>query len=644
MPRNRTWTLRLACWAIGLAAMGAAAASAAGAAAGAVPPVPPCENLLPDTTRGVVSTPDTKKLTDQFNKTQLGQLIKDPVMKAFTEDLRQQFDERWSSVRERLGLRLDDLKGVPSGETSLALVQPGPNQVALVFLCDVTGREEQTAALLQKISTNLTKAGAKKRTVQVAGTAASVFDLPRQPGKDVDLPQEYAVWLHKGNLLAAADHLGTLEGILTRMAAKAPKGRLADVPAFQAVVKRCKADAGKAVPMVRWFVQPLGYLEIMRTVRGERQQRKGKSWVDVFKSQGFAAIQGVGGFVDFGAEKFEIVHRTAVWAPPPREKSMKILTFPNNKEFTPQRWVPTNVASYATFYCDVVNAFDHIGPLFDELVGQGDEGVWQEVLDGLKKDPNGPQIDLRNELVVNLGQRICVLTDYQTPITTTSERLLFAVEAKDEKAVALAISKMFKNDKEMRQRKFDKYVIWESVPEEKAPVPEISLDIPLLQPEQPGRAPEPQGREKTLLPNAALTVANGQLLIASHYDFLTKILKQVDERETLAKSIEFQIIQKTFAKFGVPQKAAQNFGRTDEQVRPTYELIRQGKMPESETMLGRLLNTLFGAGRKGVIRKQEIDGKAMPDYEFVRRFLGPAGMHAISEPDGWFLKGFLLPK
>jgi len=139
-------------------------------------------------------------------------------------------------------------------------------------------------------------------------------------------------------------------------------------------------------------------------------------------------------------------------------------------------------------------------------------------------------------------------------------------------------------------------------------------------------------------------VANGQLLIASHYDFLTKILKQVDERETLAKSIEFQIIQKTFAKFGVPQKAAQNFGRTDEQVRPTYELIRQGKMPESETMLGRLLNTLFGAGRKGVIRKQEIDGKAMPDYEFVRRFLGPAGMHAISEPDGWFLKGFLLPK
>jgi hypothetical protein len=54
---------------------------------------------------------------------------------------------------------------------------------------------------------------------------------------------------------------------------------------------------------------------------------------------------------------------------------------------------------------------------------------------------------------------------------------------------------------------------------------------------------------------------------------------------------------------------------------------------------------LFGAGKKGVMRKQEIDGKSMPDYEFVRRFLGPAGMQVVTEdPDGWFLKGVLLTK
>jgi len=147
-----------------------------------------------------------------------------------------------------------------------------------------------------------------------------------------------------------------------------------------------------------------------------------------------------------------------------------------------------------------------------------------------------------------------------------------------------------------------------------------------------------------LLPNAAVTVAAGHLLIASHLDFLKKVLEKREERFSLAKSVEYRMVQKALDGFNVAEKSVRTFGRTDEQARPTYELIRQGKMPESETMLGRVLNTLFGAGKKGVVRKQEIDPKAMPDFQFVQRFLGPAGMQMVSEPDGWFLKGVMLAK
>jgi hypothetical protein len=270
--------------------------------------------------------------------------------------------------------------------------------------------------------------------------------------------------------------------------------------------------------------------------------------------------------------------------------------------------------------------------------------VWQDVLDGLKKDPDGPQIDLRNELVVHLNNRISVLADYQVPITTTSERLLFAIETKDDKAVARALTKMMKNDKEMRQTKLGEYEVWESVPEEKTAVPVIDVDLPNLQPDAPGKAPaHHQGREASLLPNAAVTVAAGHLLIASHLDFLKKVLGKPND-SPLVRSVEYRMVQKTLDSFKAPTKSVRSFGRLDEQARPTYELIRQGKMPESETMLGRVLNTLFGAGKKGVVRKQEIDPKAMPDFQFVQRFLGPAGMQMVSEPDGWFLKGVLLTK
>ncbi len=238
-----------------------------------------------------------------------------------------------------------------------------------------------------------------------------------------------------------------------------------------------------------------------------------------------------------------------------------------------------------------------------------------------------------------------MVADYQVPITTTSERLLFAIETKDDKAVAQALEKMLKNDKEMRQTKLGDWVVWESVPEEKAAVPAVDLDLPGLQPESAGRAAGSHpGRESALLPNAAVTVASGHLLIASHVDFLKKVLEKREERFSLAKSVEYRLVQKTLDGFNVPAKSARTFGRTDEQARPTYELIRQGKMPESETMFGRVLNTLFGAGKKGVVRKQEIDPKAMPDFQFVQRFLGPAGMQMVSEPNGWFFKGVMLAK
>jgi hypothetical protein len=84
------------------------------------------------------------------------------------------------------------------------------------------------------------------------------------------------------------------------------------------------------------------------------------------------------------------------------------------------------------------------------------------------------------------------------------------------------------------------------------------------------------------------------------------------------------------------------FSRTDHAYRPTYELIRQGKMPEAETVLGRLLNAMLGPDEEGVLRHQQIDGTKMPPYEKVAHYFGPAGMFVRSLDDGWISGGCLL--
>jgi len=641
-------------------------------------------------------------------------------MKPFAEDLRRQLENRFSDAQDRLGLTLDDLKDVPGGELSVALVQPASGQSALVLLVDVSGHLEQAEALLAKVTKTLIEKGAKQNRQKVGDNTVILFDLPKKPRDD---RQRQAIYFLMNNVLGVSDSLPVIQRIMARLAGR--KGStLAEVPAFQTVMNRCKAQlvepasqAAEPVPQIRWFVEPLGYIEAVRAATPEDRRRKGKTMLDVVKNQGFTAIRGVGGFVDFAVAHYELVHRTAVCAPGPYEKSMKMLVFPNHTEFAPLAWIPRDVATYTTFYWDVLNAFDNFGWLFDELFGEPeflfsvkldhqndldkgtlsealreefakhgvpvspkavpttkqagstwqikdeevtfvirkgeslrvyieDTGIWDDVLEQLKEDPNGPKIDLREELVANLGKRVTVVTDYQLPITTASERLLFAIQAVDQKGVAAGIKKMFHDDPTVKRRVFKDHVIWETIEPDKSDIPSAPvIDIPDIAPiKKPEEAEEEVEGEEKILPNAAVTVANGHLLVASHYDFLIKVLDNGEKQEKLGESTDFRVVEGMMKLLGADRNCVRSFSRTDEEYRPTYELIRMGKMPESEAMLGRLLNVVLGPKKKGVVRKQKIDGSELPDYDVVRRYLGPAGTFATSEEGGWFVVGFMLSK
>lgn len=606
------------------------------------------ENLLPDTTRGFFSVTHVEVLRQHWEKTQLGQLVKDPVMKPFVEDLRRQLDERWTRLHERLGLTIDDLQEVPGGEVAVAAIQPGQGKDATAILVDITGHKPQAEAVLKKVEASMTRQGAKRRQVQSAGATLVVYDLPPRDTPGAPAGPRQAIYFLRENMLVVCDDLGVIQGIVARLAGQ--KGSsLADVPAFQAVMKRCQKDAGKAMPQIRWWIQPLGYMEVVQAASAERSDRprRKRTMLDVFRKQGFDAIQGVGGYIDFALEGFDLSHRTLVYAPKPHRLAMKMLVFPNAQQFAPPLWVPRDVAAYASFYADVPNAFENFGSLFDELYGEGEPGLWADTLLSLEKDPDGPRINLRRELVAYLGPRISFLTDYQLPITTTSERLLFAVEVKNEEAVDRALTRLFKNDPEMRQHAEavpgHKRTIWEAVPHDASSVPSVTLDLPPIGPGGTAKG-QPRDEEQPLLPHQAVTVAHGHLMVASHVDFLKKVLQQSDEKTSLGQTVEYRIVEKALRKIAPDDHSAAIFNRTDETYRPTYELIRQGKMPESEMLLGRLLNTLLGPGTKGVRRKQEIEGSKMPEFDYVRRHLSPAGAVVISEDEGWFIKGFLLGK
>src|SRR5438045_3302178 len=77
---------------------------------------PPSDTLLPKSTKGYVSVARAHEFDDRWNKTQLGQMFKDDVMKAFVEDFKKQIREDFGAIERKLGLTYDDLKGISDGE------------------------------------------------------------------------------------------------------------------------------------------------------------------------------------------------------------------------------------------------------------------------------------------------------------------------------------------------------------------------------------------------------------------------------------------------------------------------------------------------------------------------------------------------
>src|SRR5262249_40439537 len=145
---------------------------------------------------------------------------------------------------------------------------------------------------------------------------------------------------------------------------------LAAVPAYRAIMSKCAADAGGLAPNLRWFVEPFGYAETLRASAPLREKHKGPDLVKVFRNQGFTAIQGVGGYVNFSAGNYEILHRTMIYAPPlaghtaqDKDKyplAARMLRFPAAGDLLPPSWVPSDVATCTTFNCDIQNAFASI--------------------------------------------------------------------------------------------------------------------------------------------------------------------------------------------------------------------------------------------------------------------------------------------
>lgn len=620
--------------------------------------MPPSDTLLPDTTTGYLSIPDVEQFRTHWDQTQLGRMARDPAMKPFIEDVRSQIVAELTKTRARLGLTLEDLQDLYGGELCIAMLKPEGEDTehATALLVDVTDHLDPVHALLDKVERRLLREGATRRREQLGETEATVFTMPK---RWEDSPTVEACYVVHEETLVVCSHLGSCRRILAGLTGGDGGERLADVETFQATMRRCARDSGEMQPHIRWFVAPFGYAQAVRAASGGRK-RNGVDLLKVLRRQGFDAVEGIGGHVFLATGDQDVLHRTMIYAPPVEQTltgqgteryaaAARMLDFPNSEALPPHDFVYRDVGSYFTFNWNMIEAFEYSKTLVNELLGGGkDDDLMEEIIVGLAKDKDGPQVDLRNDLMAHFGERISVITDCRRPITPESERLMFALELTDPEAVRATLAKAFAADPMADRRESEGHVIWEIVRDEaKVEVDEVEIegDFGAFDPFGTGEPDVPEDQDETrILPNSAITVAHGHLMVASHVDFIDEMLRRPLGTDLLSGAADYQQVQDNLEKLGAAESSFRFFARTDETYRATYELIRQGKMPESKTLLGKLLNRFLGPDEEGLLREQQIDGSKMPDFDLVRRYLEPSGMYVRSVENGWYMAGCLLSK
>ena len=113
-------------------------------------------------------------------------------------------------------------------------------------------------------------------------------------------------------------------------------------------------------------------------------------------------------------------------------------------------------ASLSLWQCDFPEAITAFGLIFDELAEPGPtgQGLFKDLLDGLRDDPEGPRVDLRREVFPHLGPQVLSVVDRSASAEQAAAkhgRSLLVIQCRNAAAVKEALTRFYKADTEVRQ-------------------------------------------------------------------------------------------------------------------------------------------------------------------------------------------------
>ena len=611
----------------------------------------PSERLIPANARLWVSIPNPTELINDFNDTQFGEISGDQALQPFVEKAKAELKKMLDKNNIDLGIRPEDLMDVHSGEVCIAAVQSedDPADFGFIMLADVEKTQVEANDLLKRLAKEFKAQKGKSEKKDFDGLEVTKWSFEPLGMK----PRRFAFHAISEGWLFICDNETLARQVVKHISAKHQLTSLADNEVFKTVREKANFPNIKKTPQIKWYAEPFGYLDIVKRIADRHKalnRERGNDYAKIFKERGFDAIRGFGGnFVI--TKKHEFAYRSHVYAPANGtgkrrfKGAAELLDFKNvtGHNLEPEVFVSDTSSGYMTFTWNLQKAFNNVAPIMDASMG---ENAFKNLIDSIKNDADGPRVDLE-ELVKKLDNRLTVFTDNTLPINESSEKVVVGVKVKKDIKRVYEWVKRIINIPEENIVKFEGINLYVDKSEELEPFEEDFEDI---EGEETGEedAPKPP---KPIFDQRIYAATNGYILMSNDLEYMKKIIRNIKKKPgtKLKNAGDYKAVYAFLAKMSDEKKVSyRQFIRLDQSIRVNYEMLRQGKMGSSNTVLAKILNQILtppGSDDEAP-RTQKIDGSDLPkDFQArIAPYFGPAGFVMESVKNGWTLSGVVLPK
>lgn len=489
----------------------------------------PAEKRLPQETLVFITVSDVPDLSKKWDKSTIGQLLQDPQVKPFMEDVYKKFDEHAKEVEDEIGVAVKDLLELPKGELSFALMEKPARRIAAVLMLEFGDNQATLDKLLKKMDEELDKDGAEHSTEDISNIQVHVYKLKQDDGSPLN---ELAYFTDK-KMFVFSTELAALKDVIERWSGDSDD-TLASNDQYKYIQQQCKPESGEA--LIKFFVNPIGLIQTGVSIAQESFPQAGMA-VGILPLLGLDALKGYGGAMTMEDGDFDVIANVFMYADN-SNGLMGLFNFPAT-QLTPPKWVPADVGAYSIVNWNILGAYTSVEKLIDQFQGRG---ATARMLDTVAE--NWPNIHPKKDVIDHLDGKMQLIQGESKELNGDGPvipEMLFAFGLKDAAKMKKTISAWVKSSGgAIESREFNGETIYEYQPDNNM--------------------------------TFSVAVTEGQLIFTNDTPMLESIMRgQASRSSSLVDSPEYKRLSKMF-----PAKMSlASFQRTDVQLKGMYNTLKK---------------------------------------------------------------------